>query len=71
MLGSITAGMPEKKASKAASPPAEAPIPTMGNCSITSIFDAIIFSSEAIASSDCLGGSDRTAFVADALGFIF
>lgn len=28
--GSISAGMPEKKASKAASPPAETPIPTMG-----------------------------------------
>ena len=28
--GSTSAGMPEKKASKAASPPAEAPMPTMG-----------------------------------------
>jgi hypothetical protein len=31
MPGSVSAGMPEKKASKAASPPAEAPMPTMGN----------------------------------------
>src|ERR1039457_3587870 len=30
MSGFFLAGMPEKKASKAASPPAEAPIPTMG-----------------------------------------
>ncbi len=30
MPGSVSAGMPEKKASKAASPPAEAPMPTMG-----------------------------------------
>lgn len=31
MLGSVSAGMPEKKASKAASPPTEVPMPTMGN----------------------------------------
>ncbi len=30
MPGSTSAGMAEKKASKAASPPAEAPMPTMG-----------------------------------------
>ena len=30
MPGSESAGMPEKKASKAASPPAEAPMPTTG-----------------------------------------
>ena len=29
-LPSLLAGMPEKKASKAASPPAEAPMPTIG-----------------------------------------
>jgi hypothetical protein len=27
---SVSAGMPEKKASKAANPPADAPMPTMG-----------------------------------------
>ena len=31
MLGSFPLGRPEKKASKAARPPAEAPTPTMGN----------------------------------------
>ena len=31
MPGSVAAGMPEKNASNAASPPAEAPMPTMGN----------------------------------------
>ena len=31
MPGSLSAGMVEKKASNAASPPAEAPMPTMGN----------------------------------------
>ena len=31
MSGSISAGMPEKKSSMAARPPAEAPMPTMGN----------------------------------------
>ena len=30
MPGSVSVGMPEKKASKAASPPAEAPMPTIG-----------------------------------------
>ena len=29
--GSVSMGMPEKKASKAANPPADAPIPTIGN----------------------------------------
>ena len=30
MFGSVSAGMPEKNASNAASPPADAPMPTMG-----------------------------------------
>ncbi|KJR42761.1 hypothetical protein MCHI_001340 [Candidatus Magnetoovum chiemensis] len=30
MQGSTSAGMPEKKASNAANPPADAPMPTMG-----------------------------------------
>ena len=31
MPGSVSAGMPEKKASNAASPPADAPMPTTGH----------------------------------------
>ncbi len=43
MPGSVFAGMLEKNASKAASPPADAPMPTMGNpvsgaCGVVSCF---------------------------------
>jgi hypothetical protein len=71
MLGSVTAGIPEKKASKAASPPAEAPMPTMGNGFIGSTFEWVISFAEAVIPPDRLGGNNRNDLVEDVVVFFF
>ncbi len=42
MPGSVCVGIPEKKASKAARPPADAPMPTMGKPFSLAVSDPVI-----------------------------
>ncbi len=69
MPGGQSVGMPEKKASKAASPPAEAPMPTIGKsvrgsaCSCTSFFFPASFRGLAFSAAGMVFAADSGIFL--------
>lgn len=69
MSGSVKVGMAEKKASKAASPPADAPIPTIGKSFPDSITESAVLPTGFGDPFFWVDGTSLTALAEDAVDF--